>query len=93
MSIVMVIIGGFFAMLFVSGILMSYVTNHMMSQDTAIAVMIGFLVLYVAAIISRIRFRRENPEQDAKEGRIMALVGAAIVVLIALSNLAKKNKR
>ena len=93
MSILMVIIGGFFAMLFVSGILMSYVVNKMMAQDTAIAVMIGFLVLYVAAIISRIRFRRENPEQDAKEGRIMALVGAAIVVLIALSNLAKKNKR
>ena len=93
MSIVMVIIGGFFAMLFVGGILLSYVTNHFMSQPTASTVMICFLALWLVAIISRIRFRRENPEQDAKEGRIMALVGAAIVGLVALSNWAKKNKR
>ena len=93
MSILMIIIGGFFALLFVGGIASSAVCNQLWTQSVATWIMIGFFVLYVVAIISRIRFRRENPAQDAKEGRIMALVGAAVVALVALSNLAKKNKR
>ena len=93
MSVFMVIIFGFCALLIAGGILMSAVVNTNMPQPVAVAVMIGFAVLYVAAIISRVRFRREHPEQDAKEGRIMAWIGLAIVVLVALANLAKKNKR
>ncbi len=93
MSIFMVIISGLFAILLAYEAAASAVHNNLWSESFATFVVIVFVALYVAAIISRIRFRRKNPAQDAKEGRIMALVGATIVILVALSNLAKKNKR
>lgn len=87
MSLVLTIVFGLLALLFAGGVLASMNANETMPTYAAIGIMAVLAVLYAMSIARRIRVRREDPVRDAKEARIMAWVGIAIVALVALAKM------
>jgi hypothetical protein len=68
--------------LFVSGILLSMVVNNTISQTTAQLLGLGFVVMFIIAMVGRVGLERTNPGANRRDaGRLLSV--AAILALIA----------